>query len=117
MALRSLVLILGSLVAAEVMPRGDLAAEALGNSFEPIGDEVDRGLKVGIWRNLTLKREERWHLDGDGQWFLRVRAHLYILATHEAKDGGWFTEPLERLEWKEKDKAWRRISLGPRKKR
>jgi hypothetical protein len=107
------VLVLACLLFADVMPRGELAIEALGNSFEPIGDEVDRGLKVGVWRNVKLKREERWHLSEPGEWFLRVRSGLYILATHDPKAGGWFTNPLERLEWD--GKAWRRGSLAPRK--
>ena len=107
-------LALACLLFADVMPQGELAVEALGNNFEPIGEEADRGLKVGVWKNVTLKREERWHLAAQGEWFLRVRTGIYILATHDPKAGGWFTNPLERMLWK--DDKWNRVSLAPRKK-
>src|SRR5262245_34518367 len=114
MVSRAIILALCSLFVADVTPKGDLNVERLGNSFEAIGEDADRGLKVGVWRNVTLKREEKWHLTSEGEWFLRVRSDLYVLATHEPKEGGWLTNPLERLVWKEADSRWRRVTIARR---
>ena len=114
MALRALFLLLAAWIfpLADVTPKGSVVAERLGNSFELRGDGDDRGLNIALWRNLTLNRDEWWHLTEAGEWFLRVHHGVYVLATHEPKEGGWLTHPGERLVWR--DKKWQRITLPRR---
>jgi hypothetical protein len=111
MALRALVLLIGAWpFCPDVMPRGldpVIPVEKLGSSFQSKGPEEDRGLKVGVWWNNTLERDERWHCTEKGEWFLRVRPGIFVLTG--TGEGGWLTRPTERLVWR--DKAWRRITV------
>src|SRR5262245_56125883 len=96
----------------DITPKGldpSLAVEKLGNRFQSKGAEEDAGMKVSVWTNQTLERDERWHYSDQEEWFVRVRPGLYVLATHEPKEGGWITCPTERIVWR--DRAWRRITV------
>jgi hypothetical protein len=100
------------LLLADISPKGPdpaLPVEKLGNRFESKGGEKDGGMSVSVWTNLTLRRDERWHHSAQEEWFVRVRAGLYVLAVHEPKEGGWVTCPAERIVWR--DRAWRRITV------
>jgi hypothetical protein len=112
MALRALLLLAaGFPFVPDITPRATsdpvLAAEKLGNSFQSKGPEEDRGLKVSVWWNLTLEREERWHCTENGEWFFRARPNIFVLT--ETEKGGWVTRPLERIV--NREGKWRRISL------
>jgi len=101
------------LLAPDATPKGDyhpkIVAERLGSAFSSAGDEEDRGLAVSIWRNGTLQRDERWHLTEKGEWFLRARDGVYVLAAVDTESGGWVTQPTERLVWR--GTCWRRITV------
>lgn len=108
MELRALLLLL---LVADVTPRDGepvIPVEKLGSHFQSKGSEEDRGLKVSVWWNATLERDERWHCTDKGEWFLRVRPGIFVLAEHEP-EGGWTTRPAERLVWR--DKKWKRITV------
>jgi hypothetical protein len=108
MALRLLLLVA---LIADVSPKGldpVIPVEKLGSHFQSKGSEEDRGLKVSVWWNATLERDERWHCTAKGEWFLRARTGIFVLAAHEP-GGGWVTCPAERLVWR--DKAWTRITI------
>jgi hypothetical protein len=103
------------LAAFDVTPKGgepEIAPERLGSNFSPKGDEADRGLAVSVWRNNTLNREERWHYTEKGEWFLRARDGVFVLAEIDSDKGEWKTRPSERLVWRRK--AWSRITVPPR---
>jgi hypothetical protein len=105
------------LLAHDATPKGEdhvrIAVERLGNAFSHGGDEEnDRGLAVTVWRNGTLKREERWHYTEKGEWFLQARAGLYVLAVLDTESGEWVTRPSERLVWR--GGAWRRVTVPAR---
>ncbi|HZN61129.1 MAG TPA: hypothetical protein VFC90_01865 [Planctomycetota bacterium] len=115
MALRAFFLLIGAVpFCADVTPKGVtdpvLAVEKLGNSFQSKGPEDDRGLKVGVWWNNTLEREERWHCTEAGEWFFRARPGLFVLTATEG--GGWVTRPLERIVYR--DRKWQRITVPQR---
>jgi len=116
MAIRALLLALAGALFADATPRGAddpvLPVEKLGRHFQSKGHEEDRGLKVSVWRNETLDRDERWHCNDDGEWFYQARPGIFVL-TDPKGEGGWTTLPLERLVWRYK--AWRRISLEKKK--
>lgn len=101
---------------ADITPRGIdpvLPVEKLGNKFQSKQQaEVENGLKVSVWINLTLDREERWHFTEKDEWFIRARPGIFVLTTHEPKEGGWITCPTERIVWR--DRAWRRITVKQR---
>ena len=104
------------LFACDATPKGDnfpkIAVERLGSGFTSAGEEEDRGLAVSVWRNTTLMRDERWHLTEKGEWFLRARDGIYVLAAIDTESGGWVTQPSERLVWR--GTAWRRIKVPSR---
>jgi hypothetical protein len=116
MAIRALLLALAGTLFADATPqRIDdpvLPVEKLGRHFQSKGAEEDRGIRVSIWRNETLDRDERWHCNDNGEWFYRARPGIFVLTGNEP-EGGWTTRPLERLVWRYK--AWRRISLEKKK--
>lgn len=100
------------LAAFDVTPRGGeapIAPEQLGSNFSPKGDDADRGLALSVWRNNALNRDERWHYTEQGEWFLRARDGVYVLAEMDSEKGVWKTRPSERLVWR--GKAWRRIAV------
>ena len=100
------------LAAFDITPKGGeptIAPEQLGSNFSPKGDETDRGLAVQVWRNNTLNRDERWHYTEKGEWFLRARDGVYVLAEMDTEKGVWKTRPSERLVWR--NKTWRRITV------
>lgn len=117
MALRALLLVAAAFpFCPDVTPKGldpVLPVEKLGNSFQSKGPEEDRGLKVGVWWNLTLERDERWHCTDAHEWFLRVRPGIFVLTGTDPEAGGWVTRPTERLVWREG--KWRRIKLPEKK--
>ncbi len=84
-----------------------IAVEALGKAFARVKDGDDRGLAVGVWANSTLDRDETWHQEPGGEWFLRARDGIYVLAISDTD--GWRTVPSERLVWR--GGAWKRVSL------
>ena len=99
----------------DVTPKGAeprIEPERLGSDFTAKGDETDRGLAISVWRNDTLKRDERWHYTEKGEWFLRARPGIFVLAVIDIEKGGWNTKPSERLVWR--GGAWRRITVPPR---
>jgi len=103
------------IAAFDVTPRGGepkIPAEELGANFSPKGDETDRGLALQVWRNNTLNRDERWHYTEQGEWFLRARDGVLVLAEMDSEKGVWKTRPSERLVWR--CKAWRRITVPAR---
>lgn len=112
MALRALAFFLAALpFCPDVTPKYTndpvLAVEKLGNSFQSKGPEEDRGLKVSVWWNNTLERDERWHCTEAGEWFLRARPGIFVLTG--TSESGWVTKPLERIVYR--DRKWRRITL------
>ncbi|HKS17502.1 MAG TPA: hypothetical protein VJU16_09340 [Planctomycetota bacterium] len=112
MALKALILLAAWMAAIpDVMPKGVsdpvIAVEKLGGGFQSKGTEDDRGLKVSVWWNLALEREERWHCTEAGEWFLRARPGIFVLAG--TGEGGWHTNPLERIV--HRDGKWKRITL------
>ena len=115
MALRALFLLLAWIpVCPDITPKGTsdplIAVEKLGGSFQSKGPEEDRGLKVGVWWNNTLEREERWHCTEAGEWFLRAKPGIFVLTGTDV--GGWVTRPQERVVYR--DKKWQRITLPKR---
>ena len=113
MALRALVLLAAWIpIHFDVTPKGldpQIPVEKLGSSFQSKGPEEDRGLKVGVWWNNTLERDERWHCTDTHEWFLRVRPGIFVLTGTDAEAGGWVTKPTERLVWRER--KWQRITV------
>ena len=103
-------------IALDATPKGEdhprIAVERLGNAFSHSGEEEDRGLAVQVWRNGTLKRDERWHYTEKGEWFLQARAGVYVHAVLDTESGEWVTRPSERLVWR--GGAWRRITVPAR---
>ncbi len=75
-----------------------IAVEALGKAFAHQKDGEDRGLSVGTWTNTTLNRDETWHQEPGGEWFIRARDGIYVLAVSDAD--GWRAVPSERLVWR-----------------
>ena len=115
MALRALFLFAVAIpFRADVTPKGVfdpvIPVEKLGGSFQSKGPEEDRGLKVGVWWNNTLERDERWHCTEKGEWFLRARPGIFVLTG--TGEGGWMTKPSERIVWR--DKKWQRITVPQR---
>jgi hypothetical protein len=112
MALRALLL---AALVADVFPKDAdpfIPVEKLGNRYQAKGNEEDRGLKVTVWWNRTLERDERWHATGKGEWFLRARPGIFVQALHD-HETGWVTLPAERLVWRHK--SWKRISLAEKR--
>ncbi len=103
-----LVLTLAAGAAADVSPKRakPLPVETLGNAFVRLGDGVDAGLTVSLWRNSTLERDETWHQAEGGDWFLKSRDGLYLLT--ECVDGGYRTVPKTHLVLR--DGTWTRIT-------
>jgi hypothetical protein len=115
MALRALFLLVAWIpVCPDITPKGTfnpfIAVEKLGGSFQSKGPEEDRGLKVGVWWNNTLERDERWHCTEAGEWFLRARPGIFVLTG--TAEGGWVTRPQERIVYR--DKKWQRITVPKR---
>jgi hypothetical protein len=100
-------ILLLALIAVDAAPKS-LAPERperLGSAFtwgEIVNDE---GLPAQVYRNETLKRDETWHQTEAGEWFVKARDRVYVLAVRE--DDGWVTKPSERLE--RRDGLWKRV--------
>ena len=71
-----------------------LPVERLGSEYRYLRQETDRGLDVGVWMNLQLRREERWHWT-DGDYFLQVSERVYVRGRHDGTE--WVTDSAERL--------------------
>jgi hypothetical protein len=103
-------LFLAGIAAADVSPRRKAPlppVEKLGNQFTHVDSIDDAGLAAGVWRNHTLDRDETWHQEPGGEWFLKLKDGAYVLAEHV--DGQWRTVPKERLVLKVG--AWERVRL------
>lgn len=88
-------------------PANVLRSENLGGRWTPLENVTDLGLRAQRFRNQTLNRVETWHQAESGEWFLRVKDGLYVLAA-PTDSGPWETRPTVQLQYR--DGAWVRAS-------
>lgn len=77
--------------------------------FECLGKQNDNGLDISIYLNTRRDRLEYWHINPDGEYFVKVDDDVYIGVREKGKR--WVLDETKRLF--RRGETWIRAVLNP----
>ncbi len=76
--------------------------------FECLGKQNDNGLELQVYLNKRRNRLEYWHINPDGEYFVKVGDNVYVGVKEKRKK--WMLDETKRLF--RRGEFWVRASLS-----